>query len=119
MAGFRSRGPEPFDLRVVPYPAVTMAIDLGRGELVLGDAAGARQRTSIVAGFDYAVDSNSDWQLVLPSNKMFDSPEESVEFTLRGLSLGAHQVTLRATDARGNQVFETGLVTVEAPTAQR
>jgi len=50
MAGFRSRGPEPFDLRVVPYPAVTMAIDLGRGELVLGDAAGARQRTSIVAG---------------------------------------------------------------------
>jgi hypothetical protein len=82
-------------------------------------AAKAVDRTSIVASFDYALDSSSDWQLVLPSNKMFDSPEESVEFTLRGLSAGAHQVTLRATDARGNQAFETVLVTVEAPTAQR
>jgi AraC-like DNA-binding protein len=50
MAGFRSRDAEPFDLHVVPYPAVTMAIDLGRGELALGDAGGALRRTSIVAG---------------------------------------------------------------------
>ena len=82
-------------------------------------AAKAVDRTSIVSAIDYAVDSNSDWQMVLPSNKMFDSPEESVNFTIRGLSAGAHQITLRATDGRGNQAFETVLVTIEAPTAER
>jgi hypothetical protein len=82
-------------------------------------AAKAVDRTSIVAAIDYAVDSNSDWQMVLPSNKMFDSPEESVEFTVKGLSAGTHQITLRATDARGNQAFETVLVTIEPATAER
>jgi hypothetical protein len=42
-----------------------------------------------------------------------------VEFTVRGLSAGSHQVTLRATDAKGNQGFETVIVTVEPPTAER
>ena len=82
-------------------------------------SAKAVDRTSIVSTIDYAVDSSSDWQMVLPSNKMFDSPEESVNFTVRGLSAGAHQITLRAIDAKGNQTFETVLVTIEAPTAER
>jgi hypothetical protein len=82
-------------------------------------AAKAVDRTSIVAAIDYAVDSNSDWQMVLPSNKMFDSPEESVEFTVKGLSAGTHQITLRATDAKGNQAFETVLVTIDPATAER
>jgi hypothetical protein len=82
-------------------------------------SAKAVDRTSIVAAVEYAVDSSTDWQLVLPSNKIFDSPEETVNFTVRGLSAGAHQITLRATDGKGNQVFETVLVTVDPPTAQR
>ena len=81
--------------------------------------AKAVDRTSIVTGIDYSVDSNSDWQMVLPSNKMFDSPEESVEFNLHGLSAGTHQITLRATDAKGNQAFETLLVNIEPATAER
>jgi hypothetical protein len=90
---------------------------------VKGDAvtvtAKAADRTSIVAQVDYAVDSHGDWQMILPSNKIYDSPEAEVEFTVRGLSAGAHQVTLRATDAKGNQGFETVIVTVEPPTAER
>jgi WD40 repeat protein len=82
-------------------------------------SAKAVDRTSIVSAIEYAVDSSTDWQLVLPSNKIFDSPEETVNFTLRGLSAGAHQITLRATDGKGNQVFETVLVTIDPPTAQR
>jgi WD40 repeat protein len=89
-----------------------------KGNAVTIDARAA-DRTSIVASFDYAVDSTTDWQLVLPSNKLFDSPQASVNFTVRGLGAGAHQITLRATDARGNQAFETLLVTIEAPTAER
>jgi hypothetical protein len=70
--------------------------------------------TSIVASIEYSVDSASDWQLVLPSNKMYDSPEEAVEFELSGLSSGTHQVTLRATDSKGNQAYQTVLITVAA-----
>ena len=79
-------------------------------------SAKAVDRTSIVAAIEYAVDSGSDWQFILPSNRMYDSPEEAVKFTLKGLAAGAHQVTLRATDAKGNQAFQTVLVTIAGPT---
>jgi AraC-like DNA-binding protein len=50
MAGFRARASDPVDLEVVPYPAVTLVIDLGRGPLVVDHATGRRQRGSVVAG---------------------------------------------------------------------
>jgi hypothetical protein len=89
-----------------------------KGSAVTIDARAA-DHTSIVASFDYSVDSNTDWQMVLPSNKIFDSPEEMVSFTIRGLSAGPHQITLRAADAKGNTAFETVLITIEPPTAER
>ncbi|HKA82988.1 MAG TPA: helix-turn-helix domain-containing protein [Acidimicrobiales bacterium] len=50
MAGFRQRATGAVDLRVVPYPAVTMVVDLGDGLLVLDDASGRQEKGSIVAG---------------------------------------------------------------------
>jgi len=52
MAGFGERGSGPVDLRMVPYPAVTLAVDLGDGDcgLVIDDARGRRQRGSAVVG---------------------------------------------------------------------
>jgi AraC-like DNA-binding protein len=50
MAGFRARAGRHVDLRVVPYPAVTVVVDLGDGLLVVDDARGGRQRGSVVAG---------------------------------------------------------------------
>ena len=49
MAGFRARANDPVDLRVVPYPAVTVVIDLGGG-LLVDDVSGQRKRGSLVAG---------------------------------------------------------------------
>jgi len=49
MAGFRARAKDPVDLRVVPYPAVTVVIDL-RGGLLVDDVSGQRKRGSLVAG---------------------------------------------------------------------
>jgi AraC-like DNA-binding protein len=49
MAGFRERATDLVDLQVVPYPAVTVAIDLGDG-FVVDDASGRQQRGSVVAG---------------------------------------------------------------------
>ncbi|MBC8106917.1 MAG: hypothetical protein H7Z14_10035 [Anaerolineae bacterium] len=69
-------------------------------------------RLSTVAGLEYAVDSATDWQAVLPADKIADSPEEIYDFVVGGLSAGDHQLTLRATDAHGNQAFETVNVSI-------
>jgi AraC-like DNA-binding protein len=50
MAGFRDRATDPVDLRVVPYPAVTVVVDFGDGLLVVDDVSGRQQRGSVVAG---------------------------------------------------------------------
>jgi AraC-like DNA-binding protein len=49
MAGFRARATDPVSLQVVPYPAVTVAVDLGDG-FIVDDASGRQQRGSVVAG---------------------------------------------------------------------
>jgi AraC-like DNA-binding protein len=51
MAGFRERTAGPVDLGVVPYPAVTVIVDLGDDGLVVVDDAGHRHdRGTVVAG---------------------------------------------------------------------
>jgi hypothetical protein len=70
-------------------------------------------RSSTVANLEYSVDSHDDWQAVLPSDNIYDQPEEAASFTVN-LSPGSHQVTIRATDAHGNQAFESLNVQVEA-----
>src|SRR5262245_25912042 len=50
MAGFRARARDQVDLPVVPYPAVTVVIDLGDGPLLVEDASGRPQRGSLAAG---------------------------------------------------------------------
>ena len=75
--------------------------------------------TSTVAACDYSVDSNRDWQMVLPVDNIFDSPEETVSFAVADLKPGQHQVTLRATDAKGNQAFQTVFVNVKGPVAAK
>jgi AraC-like DNA-binding protein len=50
MAGFRARATDPVDMSVVPYPAVTLVIDLGDELLAVDEASGRRQQGSVVAG---------------------------------------------------------------------
>lgn len=79
----------------------------------------AVDRTSTVTAVDFAVDSAQDWQAATPSDKMFDSPEAAANFTAVNVTPGPHQITVRATDARGNQGFKNVFVTIEAPTASK
>jgi hypothetical protein len=71
-------------------------------------------RMTTVASFEYSVDSGGDWQAVLPSDNIFDGPDERVDFTIGKLAPGAHQITLRGGDAKGNYAYETVLVNIEA-----
>ena len=86
----------------------------GQGGGEAGIAARVTDRWGTVAALAFSVDSTSDWQAVLPVDTIADSPEESYDFVAGGLSAGAHQITLRATDSQGNQAFTTVTVTVEA-----
>jgi hypothetical protein len=54
MAGFRDRGRTPVGLRLIPHPAVTLALVFGAGTLAVDDATGRQQRGSLVAGLGFA-----------------------------------------------------------------
>ncbi|WP_321170646.1 hypothetical protein [Streptomyces sp. Je 1-369] len=49
LAGFRDRTTSPLDLPVIPYPAVTLAIDLGNG-LIVDSARDRQQGGSVLFG---------------------------------------------------------------------
>jgi AraC-like DNA-binding protein len=49
MAGFRGRSTGSFDYQMIPYPAVTVFVDLGDG-LLAEDASGRQQRGTVVTG---------------------------------------------------------------------
>jgi AraC-like DNA-binding protein len=49
MAGFRGRAEGSTDLRIVPYPALTVFVDFG-DVLFVDDVSGARKRGSVVVG---------------------------------------------------------------------
>jgi AraC-like DNA-binding protein len=53
MAGFRDRGRTAVGRRAIPHPAVTLALEFGAGPLIVDDAAGRRQRGSLVAGLGF------------------------------------------------------------------
>jgi AraC-like DNA-binding protein len=53
MAGFRDRGRTPAGLRLIPPPAVSLALIFGGGTLALADAAGRPRRGSVVAGLGF------------------------------------------------------------------
>jgi hypothetical protein len=77
----------------------------------------AQDATSPIASADYTVDSSENWQAVFPVDHIFDSLSEKVVFTLKDLTPGQHQVTIRVTDSRGNQALQTVFVKVDAPAA--
>jgi hypothetical protein len=71
-------------------------------------------RSSTVRALAWAVNSADDWQNVLPIDKMADSPQEQYRFVVEPLPPGVHVLSLRATDAAGNQAFQTLRVAIDA-----
>lgn len=73
----------------------------------------AVDRISTIAGVDFSLDASDDWQAASSSDMLFDSPDETVRFTVPKLSPGQHQLTIRARDSRGNMTIETLIVSGE------
>ncbi len=53
MAGFGDLGRTPAGLRLIPHPAVTLALMFGPGSVTVLDATGREQRGSLVAGLGF------------------------------------------------------------------
>ena len=75
----------------------------------------AVDRTGTIAAVDYSVDSSQDWQAATPSDTMFDSPDSAATLTVAKLSPGQHEIAIRVSDNRGNQAYQSVLVTVDKP----
>jgi len=74
----------------------------------------AADHSTTVGNLEYSLDSSSDWQTVLPLDKIADSPDEAYRFSIPGVGEGAHQITIRATDARGNRAYQNVNVSVDS-----
>lgn len=77
-----------------------------KASLKLSDEGGT------LANVEYAVDSSQDWQAVAASDRIFDSPDESVTFVTVSLKPGPHQIAVRATDENGNQAMKNLVVSI-------
>lgn len=56
MAGFRDRGITPPGLRLIPHPAVTLALVFGGGTITVEDATGRQQQGNFVTGPGFGED---------------------------------------------------------------
>ena len=67
---------------------------------------------STIKEVSYAVDSDEDWTPLTADDDIFDSMDESVTFTVSGLSPGEHRIAIRARDDHGNWAYVGRSITV-------
>ncbi len=72
----------------------------------------AADTLSPIVSVSFRVDSGKNWREATASDSMFDSPLEAFSAQTEKLSAGAHRISLRATDAKGNRVYRSVLVQV-------
>ena len=61
----------------------------------------ASDPTSLLKSASYSLD-NKDWMVLFPDDGLFDSKSESFKLELKGLSAGAHTISVRVSDIAGN-----------------
>lgn len=67
--------------------------------------------TSRIHGVEYSV-GGKDWLTVLPTDRLFDSKEESIRIEIANLPKGSHTILLHAMDELGNPVAANAAATV-------
>ena len=89
----------PFDIdNTAPVVRLGKMQQTGRSVVVTGKIEDAHSAISKAA---YALNSDN-WEVVFSSDQIFDSPSESLDFTLENLKPGSYTLVVRAYDARAN-----------------
>ena len=73
----------------------------------------AQDQLSPIKAVHWTVDAADDWQPALPDDHIYDSTSEELEITIRNLDPGAHAITLRLVDARGNAHYRAQYVEIK------
>ncbi len=69
--------------------------------------------TSRLVSLAYSIDSQDDWNALLPTDGVADGRSENVEFLLDELDRGAHRIIVRGVDVYGNTGYGSAVVTAE------
>ncbi len=75
-------------------------------------AVTCRDALSRIADAAYNLDSDEKWIPLAADDGIFDSPEESVTFTIDDLQPGEHRVAVRVADEQGNTRYVSRLINV-------
>jgi len=91
-------------------------IEALRWQAVKGNTFRIRARLtdslSPISAFAYATDSAEKWVPVLPTDDIFDSRTEHVDFEVGPLEPGQHIIALKVVDSRGNEAYRWVNLTV-------
>ncbi|UCD27368.1 MAG: PQQ-like beta-propeller repeat protein [Planctomycetota bacterium] len=66
-----------------------------------------------IADAGYTIDSHDEWKPLAADDDIFDSPTESVTFTIDDLKPGEHRIALRIRDDQGNARYVGRSVTIK------
>ncbi|HOW69026.1 MAG TPA: hypothetical protein PKY77_00380 [Phycisphaerae bacterium] len=93
-------------------PEMTLGVAVGEGRNKVTVNATLTDALSAITAASYNVDSGEKWIPLAALDDIFDSPNESVSFTIENLDPGEHRIALRVTDQRNNTRYVTKTVTV-------
>jgi hypothetical protein len=65
-----------------------------------------------IAGAEYNVDSNDEWQDLAADDDVFDSPVEASTFTVNDLEPGEHRIAVRVRDQHNNTQYVIRSITI-------
>ena len=89
----------PFDIdNSAPTVQLREVSQVGKNATVTGSIADVATAIRKAA---YSLNSD-DWQVVFPADQIFDSPTETLNFSIRNLKPGSYTLVVKAEDALGN-----------------
>ena len=106
-----ARSSAPFTINHTPPAMSDLTAQVEGNRAKIGGEA--KDGLSPVVNVRYQIDGQGDWQPAAASDKIFDSPQEAFTIVTRPLSVGAHRITVRATDAAGNSSYKAVTVSVQ------
>ena len=93
---------DPFDIDNT-QPTVGPVTASANGDGTYRISCPVQDASSYIEKAVYKIDSDEQWQVMFPEDGIFDSMQETLLLQTPKLSNGEHTITIRATDAAGNE----------------
>jgi hypothetical protein len=98
---------EPVVVDNTPPQVINAGLSVYAGSMSMVLKFAAVDELSVIAGAEYAIDSNKNWAGTLPDDAVFDEINESFTIVAKDLTAGEHVIAVRITDAAGNTIYKS------------